>query len=102
MFNRLGETVNLDENSIKLLEEFVCSMHKKSKKISINFAMTFFKQCTRRKVKTRLVSSSTLQVISPVALKTFKTILQRCGDQTSVATLIQIISRTMVNQKIEI
>ena len=34
MFNRsrLGETVNLDENSITLLEEFVCSLYRKNKK----------------------------------------------------------------------
>ena len=32
MFDRLGETVNLDENSITLLEEFVCSLYRKNKK----------------------------------------------------------------------
>ena len=30
MFNRLSETVNLDENSITLLEEFVCSLYRKN------------------------------------------------------------------------
>ena len=32
MFNRLGETLNLDENSITLLEQFVCSLYRKNKK----------------------------------------------------------------------
>ena len=32
MFDRLGETVNLDENSTTLLEEFVCSLYGKNKK----------------------------------------------------------------------
>ena len=32
IFNRLGETVNSDENSITLLEEFVCSLYRKNKK----------------------------------------------------------------------
>ena len=31
MFNRLGETVNFDWNSMTLLEEFVCSLYRKNK-----------------------------------------------------------------------
>ena len=48
MFNRYGETVNLDENSITLSETFVCSLYRKNKK-----NMKFFKQCMRKKVKPR-------------------------------------------------
>ena len=42
-FNRLDETMNLDENSMTLLEEFVCSLYRKNKEDTNKLAMEFFK-----------------------------------------------------------